>query len=236
MCGRFAQHSSISVLKKTFHIDTVTCDIKPNYNIAPTHPVLSIIYHNGNRLGKLHWGLVPSWSKDLSKAAGLINARAETLDKRPSFRQAFKQRRCLIIADGFYEWKKENNVKQPWYFALPSGDPFAFAGLWETWKHNDGSAYHSCAIITTGASESVSKIHNRMPAILLPDARNAWLDPTIHDSNKLKKILMEGCLHDVQGFPVSKRIDSATNNDAACMEPIQTTRHVAIDGGTSEKK
>ena len=134
MCGRFVQFSSLRTLEKYFDFTSAPEDIAPNYNIAPTQNVLAIIQHGDYRLESLHWGLVPSWAKDLSGATRLINARAETVAKKPSFRAAFKRRRCLILADGFYEWHGEKGHKQPWYLTLPADQPFAFAGLWETWK------------------------------------------------------------------------------------------------------
>lgn len=175
MCGRFAQYSGLDSLKKSFQLDEITCDVTPSYNIAPLQPILAVIRHDGNRLGRLHWGLVPSWAKDRTMAAKLINARAETLADKPSFRSAFKRCRCLILADGFYEWKADGPQKQPWYFTLSSGGPFAFAGLWDTWKGKEDAVYHSCTIITTAADESVRQVHHRMPVILrLNRTPNGW--------------------------------------------------------------
>ena len=165
MCGRFTLYSSLSKLKKVFDVDTVTCEIKASYNVAPGNEVCAIIWQKDNRLGKLHWGLVPSWAKDLSGASRLINARAETLQEKPSFRKALEKRRCIIIAVGFYEWKEGH----PWYCTPITGSLFGFAGLWETWKGSDKSVYHSCTIITTEASESIKEIHDRMPVILKPE-------------------------------------------------------------------
>ena len=221
MCGRFVQYSPLDLICEFFNIDVVTCDIKPSYNIAPTHEVLAVIRHNGNRLGKLHWGLVPSWAKDPSGASRLINARIETLKEKPSFCNAFKKRRCLIIADGFYEWKRDNHQKQPWYFTSPSGNPFAFAGLWETWKSKDGSNYSSCTIITTPSMESVMKIHNRMPFILSQDAIAPWLDPDIQDGKQIETILRDGQVRKLRGYPISKFVNSVANNEARCIEQLE---------------
>lgn len=220
MCGRFAQYSSRETIRKFFDISTITCEIRPSYNIAPTHEVLAIIHHNDNRLGMLRWGLVPSWAKDLSGAARLINARAETLAEKPSFRKAFIQRRCLVLADGFYEWKKQDKHRQPWYFTLPSEDPFAFAGIWETWKNNQGTAYNSCAIITTEACESVHEIHHRMPVILRSEAVESWLAPEIRDTEQLKTILQEGHVRKMKSYPVSSLVNSVNNNNPACIENL----------------
>ncbi|MDF1591594.1 MAG: SOS response-associated peptidase [Desulfobacterales bacterium] len=221
MCGRFAQYSGLDSLKKSFQIEEITCVVAPSYNIAPLQPVLTVIRHDGNRLGQLHWGLVPSWAKDKSMAAKLINARAETVADKPSFRNAFKRHRCLILADGFYEWKVDGPQKQPWYFTLPSGDPFAFAGLWDTWKGEEEAAYHSCTIITTAADESVQPVHHRMPVILMPEAHAQWLDPQNRDSARLNAILSEGRVKELKSYPVSKRMNSARNNDPACIEPLK---------------
>ncbi len=220
MCGRFAQHSSLSVLKKSFEIQTVTCEVTPSYNIAPTQRVPAIIHRGDQRLGVLHWGLVPSWARDTSRAFSLINARAETLEDKPSFCRAYEKRRCLILADGFYEWKSDGRQKQPWYFTLKDGGPFAFAGLWETWKGDEGCGYHSCTIVTIEADESMRKIHHRMPVILLPDMHAAWLDTENRDPKRLNKIIEDGRVRKLKYFPVSKRVNSPLNNDPSCIEPV----------------
>lgn len=216
MCGRFTLYSSLNNLKKVFNIDTVTCEIKASYNVAPGHEVYAIIRRNDNRLGKLHWGLVPSWAKDLSGASRLINARAETLLEKPSFKRALGKRRCLIIADGFYEWKE----KQPWYCLPVAGSLFGFAGLWETWKGNNKSAYHSCTIITTEANESIKEIHDRMPVILKPETIKEWLNPATQEDEKLSMILKHGHVTRIRTYQVSKFVDSPKNNGPRCIKPI----------------
>lgn len=221
MCGRFAQYSGLDTLKKSYQLEEITCDVTPSYNIAPLQPVLAVIRHDGNRLGRLHWGLVPSWAKDRTMAAKLINARAETVADKPSFRSAFKRRRCLILADGFFEWKADGSQKQPWYFSLSTVGPFAFAGLWDTWKGDGDAAYHSCTIITTAADESVQPVHHRMPVILTPEAHAQWLDPQNQDSARLNAILSKGRAGGLKSFPVSKRVNSIRNNDPACIEPLK---------------
>ncbi|MEA1971455.1 MAG: SOS response-associated peptidase [Thermodesulfobacteriota bacterium] len=216
MCGRFTLYSSVSNLKKVFDIDTVTCEMEASYNIAPGNEIYAIIRGQDNRLGKLHWGLVPPWAKDLSGASGLINARAETLQEKPSFRKAFKERRCLIPADGFYEWRE----KQPWYCTPATGTLFGFAGLWETWKGKDQSVYHSCTIITTEASESVKGIHDRMPVIFKPEVIKEWLDPANKNYDNLNMILEQGRVTEVKTYPVAKLVDSPRNNDPRCIKPV----------------
>jgi putative SOS response-associated peptidase YedK len=155
MCGRFVQDFTFETLQQNFNIRAEDRSIVPNFNVAPTQEILTIIKHdNENTLERLHWGLVPFWTKDVSIGSRMINARVETVASKPSFRNAFKKRRCLIPAGGFYEWKGEKGQKQPYYITIPSGEPFAFAGLWESWTDKEGdddSVYKSCTIITTSA-------------------------------------------------------------------------------------
>ena len=223
MCGRFAQFSALETLQKSFPIDTITCDAAPSYNVAPTQEILSVIRQRDNRLVKQHWGLVPFWAKDLSGASRLINARSETVTEKPSFRNAFKHRRCLILADGFFEWKRLEDRKQPWFLTLPSKDPFGFAGLWEEWKNRDGSVYNSCTILTIEADESVRDIHHRMPVILLPEAYTDWLNPDNHDSNKLEILIREMRIRKLTAYPVSRYVNAVRNNDPTCIEPIKNS-------------
>jgi putative SOS response-associated peptidase YedK len=224
MCGRFVQSSPLETLQHNFNIRTATSDIIPNYNVAPTQKIIAIIKHNNeNTLVKLHWGLVPSWAKDVSMGSRMINARAETVASKPSFRHALKKRRCLIPADGFYEWKGEKGKKQPYYVTIFSDRPFAFAGLWESWTYkekDDESVYKSCAIITTAASESIRDIHHRMPVILNPDHYEKWLKPEIQDPKELEIILQDGIIRDMKYYPVSKRVNSVKNNDPNCIKPV----------------
>ena len=221
MCGRFVRHSSLSLIEKTFNIDSVEAEAESSYNIAPTQNVLAVVRNGERRLTNLHWGLVPFWAKDRSIGSRLINARAETVAEKPSFRNAFKKRRCLIVADGFYEWKGEKGNKQPYYLTLPSDGPFAFAGLWEIWDKDD-AAYRSCSIITTAATESVRKLHHRMPVILRPESHDAWLDTTNQDAEQLKQILQQGFYRKLVHYPVSKRVNVVKNNDPACIEPLDS--------------
>ncbi|GBC62102.1 SOS response-associated peptidase [Desulfonema ishimotonii] len=218
MCGRFAQHSTRETLIRHFAIETVTCDVTPAYNIAPTQEVLAVIARRERRLGKLRWGLIPPWAGDMSGTARLINARAETVAQKPVFRSAFKARRCLIPADGYYEWQKGESGRQPFYFTRPSGEPLAFAGLWETWKRRDGAVVcHSCAFLTTEADRSVREIHPRMPVMLLPAVYDMWLHPGNDPLKELWQILADGCIRDLTYYPVSRRVNSVKNNDEACL-------------------
>jgi len=224
MCGRFVQNFTFETLQQNFNISATAPDITPNYNVAPTQEILTIIKHdNENKLERLHWGIVPFWAKDISIGSRMINARAETVSSKPSFRNAFKKRRCLIPADGFYEWKGEKGNKQPYYVSISSGEPFAFAGLWETWtdkKSDEESVYNSCTIITTAASESIREIHHRMPAILDPKSHEKWLNFDIINSKELQLIIDDGVIHDMIFYPVSKLVNSVKNNDPNCIKPI----------------
>ena len=223
MCGRFVGFRSLHELKKTFPIDKATCEVTENYNVAPSQEVLAIIkYENENWLEKLHWGLVPFWAKDISIGNKLINARAETIASKPSFRNAFKKRRCLIPADGFYEWIGSKRQKQPVFITLPENKPFAFAGLWETWHKKDDpdTMYKSCTIITTEASDSVREIHHRMPAILTPDAYESWLDPLNQNVSELKNILQTGIVTKLKSHAVAKNVNSVKNNEPSNINPL----------------
>ena len=224
MCGRFVQFSSLRTLETYFPIDSVAAEVAASYNVAPTQEVLAIIRQKDRRLEKLHWGLVPSWAKDLRGASRLINARVETAAQKPSFRAAFKRRRCLIIADGFYEWHGEKGNKQPYFITLPSNRPFAFAGLWETWKDKDAPdddpVYKSCTILTRAASEAVKSIHHRMPVILHSEAYEDWMDPSIHEAGRLGKVLQHHHVRKLQYYPVSKLVNRVQNNSAACIEQL----------------
>ena len=190
MCGRFVLISDLKTIQNDFNIQNIFCEHQPSWNIAPTQAVPVIIHHNGNnQLVSYRWGLIPSWSKDPSIANKLINARAETVDKKPSFRDAFKKRRCLIVADGFYEWKKEGKFIIPQYFYLKSGRPFGFAGIYETWTSPDKKEINTCTIITTDANELIKPMHDRMPVILPKDQEQVWLDSDMTDVSGLLSIL-----------------------------------------------
>jgi len=216
MCGRFVEFSDLEQLKLHFPIDQALSEVTPNYNVAPTQEILAIFRQKDlNVLEKLHWGLVPRWAEDLSIGYKMINARMETVSSKPSFRDAFKKRRCLILADGFYEWTGRKGEKQPYFIILPNHMPFAFAGLWETWhdKSRQDQIYRSCAIITRDSGSCLRHIHNRMPAILPPDTYEAWLDPDNHDTKGLMEILAEKTVNDFKFRPVSRQVNSVKIND-----------------------
>jgi putative SOS response-associated peptidase YedK len=223
MCGRFVSFRKAEELVQYFPIDETACDVIASYNIAPLQEIPVITQRDGrNILDRFHWGLVPAWAKDKSIGNSLINARSETLSTKPSFKTAFRRRRCLIPADGFYEWKTvtETGKKQPYFFTLPNENPFAFAGLWEIWTGNDEPAHQSCTIITTEASESVELIHHRMPVILKPDYYGAWLDAKLQDVTEIQKILQNGVVAILSCRPVSQQVNSARNNVPGNIEGI----------------
>jgi putative SOS response-associated peptidase YedK len=203
---------------KAFGLDAVP-NFPPRYNIAPSQPVGVIV--RGQNATKpefrlMGWGLIPSWAKDPSIGAKLINARSETVTEKPSFRAAFKYRRCLIPADGFYEWKKtQRGAKQPFYFSMADNAVFAFAGLWESW--ND---IETCTILTTSANSLLQPIHDRMPVILSSEDYGRWLDPNIQGGKVLLDLLRSFPDEPMQAIPVSTRVNSAKNDDALCIEML----------------
>ena len=193
----------------------------PRYNIAPTQEVLAV-RHDGerNRPELMRWGLVPSWAKDPKIGNRMINARAETLADRPSFRTAFRRRRCLVVADGFYEWTGEGKLRAPLRITLKSEGLFAFAGLWEAWKQPDDAWLVSCAIVTTQPNEFMSPIHNRMPVILSADAEATWLDPDLQDTDALNEILVPYSSESLTAYEVSRVVNSPANDGPGCILPV----------------
>ncbi|MEJ2098848.1 MAG: SOS response-associated peptidase [Desulfobacterales bacterium] len=224
MCGRFVGYRKLEELEEFFPIDRSNCEVAANYNVAPSQQVLAIFNHQGeNWLEKFHWGLVPFWAKDPDIGNRMINARSETVAEKPAFKNAFKKRRCLIVADGFYEWKGPRGQKQPMFITVPDKKPLAFAGLWETWNRQDqqNDTYRSCTIITVAACEALRDIHHRMPAILKPELYELWLDPQNEDVERLKDILEKGLIKDLVSYPVSKQVNSTRKNDPSCIQPVK---------------
>jgi putative SOS response-associated peptidase YedK len=222
MCGRFTLHASPEEVAAHFDLEEAPV-LVPRYNIAPTQPVGIVrLDAQGQREWALvHWGLIPSWSKDPNIGARMINARGETVAEKPSFRAAMKRRRCLVPADGFYEWKQTGREKQPHYIRLRAGGLFAFAGLWEMWSSPDGSELDSCTIITTTPNDLMSDLHNRMPVILQPDDFAQWLgsgkDADGREVDQLQHLLRpldEGLL---EAVPVSKYVNSPSHEGADCI-------------------
>jgi putative SOS response-associated peptidase YedK len=216
MCGRFVGYRDLEALRAHFPIDREEVDLSPNYNVAPSQMIAAIIRQDGeNILRAFRWGLVPYWTKDPSIGNRMINARSETVDAKPSFRNAFKKRRCLIPADGFYEWKGPYGQKQPVYITLPDGEPCGFAGLWEVWDAGgrEGEPLFTCTIITTEASAAMRDIHHRMPVILKPEVFAKWIDERTSKS-ELKNILHSMIEKDLVYRSVSKAVNTVRNNSA----------------------
>jgi putative SOS response-associated peptidase YedK len=221
MCGRFTLTTDLDSLEERFSFRATNLRYAPRYNIAPSQQVLTVIDGEGRHAELLRWGLIPSWAKDPAIGDRMINARAETLAEKPSFRRALQKRRCLILADGFYEWKKEGKKKAPMYIGLQSREPFAFAGLWETWKSPAGEPIHSCTIITTSPNTLMTSIHNRMPVMLSRDAEVVWLDRTIEDAQKLLPLLVPYSAGVMDAYAVSPLVNSPRNDTPACVEPME---------------
>jgi putative SOS response-associated peptidase YedK len=221
MCGRFTLTTDLDRLEERFSFRATNLRYVPRYNIAPSQHVLTVLDGEGRYAELLHWGLIPSWAKDPAIGNRMINARAETLAEKPSFRRALQKRRCLILADGFYEWKKEGKKKAPMFIGLKSHEPFAFAGLWETWKSAEGEPIHSCTIITTEPNTLMTSIHNRMPVILSRDAEAVWLDRTVEDAQELLPLLVPYAAKVMDAYAVSPLVNSPRNDTPACIEPVE---------------
>ena len=222
MCGRFTLTADPGELQEAFPGLVISAQINPRYNIAPSQPVAVIPNTAEYKLDFFLWGLIPSWAKDPEIGNRLINARAETLTEKPSFRTAFRRRRCLILADGFYEWKAvpDQKSKIPMFVHLRTGGVFAFAGLWDIWQSPDGSEIRSCTIITTQPNELMKNIHNRMPVILPPEAYKDWLDPEERNPALLLKWLVPYDASEMEAYPVSRLVNSPQNDVSECIQPI----------------
>jgi putative SOS response-associated peptidase YedK len=219
MCGRFTLTRPATDVREQFQLDTMP-ELQPRYNIAPTQPVLAVRSSDGDHREAvfLRWGLVPSWASDLSIGNRLLNARSETAAEKPSFRAAFLRRRCLIVADGFYEWQTVLGKKQPIHFRFRDGRLFALAGLWEHWNAADGIAVESCTILTTSANELVRPLHERMPVILDPVHHKGWLDPRFGDKAALQSWLTTWPAEEMTGVPASVRVNNPRNEGPSCLE------------------
>jgi putative SOS response-associated peptidase YedK len=229
MCGRYSLSATPETIAEIFGVQHVT-EVARRYNIAPTQLVPVVRPDAGSsdrRIDLLKWGLVPSWSEDPSIGSRMINARAETVADKPSFRSAFKSRRCLVPADGFYEWRKTAGRKIPYLIRRESGEPFAFAGLWERWN-GPASEIESFTIVTTEANEFIRPIHDRMPVIVDTDAYDAWLDPKT-PSQVLRALLKPEAEGRLVAFPVSTRVNSPSVDEPSLQEPAHETGESARD-------
>ena len=221
MCGRFAFYSPHEAVIRLFGVAAVP-EIEPRWNIAPTQFIATVREAGGPReVAMLYWGLVPSWAKEKSIGARMINARSETLGEKPSFRNAFRRRRCLILADGYYEWQRAGAVKQPYFIAFADGQPFGMAGLWERWRDPaSGEPLESCCIVTTSPAPTVAHVHDRMPVIVPPDACAEWLDPKNEATDRLARLFEPCGRPDLQARPVSRRVNDARNQGAELIVPL----------------
>lgn len=232
MCGRFLNKLPASEMARLFRTRNPLPNYPARYNLAPTQPVLAVRCNPETRersLDALRWGLVPHWAKDLSIGARLINARAETVATTPAFRDAFKARRCLVPASGFYEWRKAGASKTP-YAILPKDEPlFAFAGLWENWRDTSGGEWiRTCTIITGAANALLAPIHERMPIILAPDAWARWLGEEPAGREELLALLRPYPAERMLAYPVSTRVNSVKNDDAGLIDPLQAEGGVTV--------
>ena len=225
MCGRFTLKTDPETLTETFPGFTTPAadEMSPRYNIAPSQQVAVVANNGDNNVEFFQWGLIPSWAKDPKIGNRMINARAETLAEKPSFRTPYKRRRCLILTDGFYEWKAEpgSKTKTPHYIRLKSEKPFAFAGLWEAWSPNiDDDPLLSCTIITTSPNSLMETIHRRMPVILEPDSYQQWLDPSDQPPAQLDGLLKPYPADEMEAYPVSRLVNRPSNDSPDCIAPM----------------
>ncbi len=224
MCGRYRMSRRKQLVEEYFGAVSDEDEWDPRYNIAPSQPVVTIRQDARQpirTLSMMRWGLVPSWAKDPSIGYKTINARAETVATTPSFREPFRSQRCLIPADGFYEWQRNGKTKQPYCFEVNDGELFAFAGLWDQWRDRQGDVIESCTILTTTPNSLLSDIHDRMPAILIADNYDLWLDPGFRDLASVSRMLepFEPTL--MRRYPVSTRVNQVQNDDEECTKPVE---------------
>ena len=220
MCGRFTLRARLNAILDEFALETALSEWDARYNIAPTQMIPTVSLQQGKRtFVPRRWGLIPSWAADPKIGNSLINARAETVADKPAFRSAFKRHRCLVLTDGFYEWKKEGKAKQPFFIHMKDGRPFAFAGLAEHWSKGE-KPIDSATIITTDPNRHMADIHDRMPVILPPEAYERWLDPEFHGKEHLVSLLKPYPDGELVATPVSTLVNSPRNEDPRCIEPV----------------
>ena len=220
MCGRFEIHSPIEIIARIFQIDSISFGIKPSYNVAPIQDI-AIVTNDGekNHLASCKWGFLPSPAREEKAGYRMINARAETVHTNPSFRDAFQNRRCLVAADGFYEWLKQGKLKIPYYIRLKSGNPMGFAGLFNNWTSPDGEAICTCTIITTDADELLAPLHNRMPVILHEEDFRLWMNHGEHDKEVLLPLLKPFPSEELEAYRVTPKMNSFKYNSPENIMP-----------------
>ena len=212
MCGRYTLIADLGDLAQRFEFDGSDFSYDPGYNIAPTESVLTVRNVEGREAAFMRWGLIPFWAKDLKIGARMINARAETVSEKPAFRIALRRRRCLVLADGYYEWQKTPVGKRPYRIIMKTGEPFAMAGLWESWRDPHDKVVPSCTIITTAANDFLSPIHNRMPVILSQETESLWLDSGLEEASTLTDILAPCPGEGMEAYEVSTMVNYARND------------------------
>lgn len=222
MCGRYSNTAKLDAMQMRFDFDTEETDFVPRYNIAPTQyaPVLLLDDNGHKKMEMMRWGLIPHWAKDASIGNRMINARGESLQEKPVFKSPFKKKRCLVLADGFYEWQKTGKTKQPMRITLKSRQLFAMAGLWERWKGPDGKEIKSFTIITTEPNALMKKIHDRMPVIIPPDLEDAWLKG--EDLDQLQSMLAPYPAKELAAYEVSTIVNSPKNDMEDCIKPKES--------------
>lgn len=223
MCGRFVLRCSVDEVTEEFDIGDIPLSFEPSYNIAPGQDVLAVQNGGPRCLAKMRWGLIPSWSKDPAIGYRMINARAETLAQKPSFARPLKDRRCLVVASGFYEWRVSDGKKFPVYVRLRADRPFGFAGLYEVWQPAGGDPVTTCTIITTSPNELLAPIHNRMPVIIRREDRAEWLDRAVLGTERLQQLLKPYAASEMEAYDVSVRVNLPKYNKPDCIEPVRGT-------------
>jgi putative SOS response-associated peptidase YedK len=222
MCGRFIQKSERRIIAEEFYVQEFVDPPEVSYNVAPGQNAGVILGGSaGNVYARYRWGLVPSWAKDPAIGNRMINARSETISEKPSYRNAFRKRRCLVPVDGFYEWKKDGSLKVPFFIHERSGKPFSLAGLWETWSGSEGNPLLTFTILTTEANERLKELHDRMPVIIPPGSRRLWLDSPAEDAKRLFELLRPSEAKLLDYFEVSRFVNSPQNNSPECVEPVK---------------
>jgi putative SOS response-associated peptidase YedK len=223
VCGRFTLMADLKDLQSRFGFMNEDFDYARRYNVAPTNRVLTVLGENGDRTAAfMRWGLVPRWAKDIKIGSKMINARAEGLEQRSAFRGPFQRKRCLVLADGFYEWRREGKLRIPLRFVLRSREPFAFAGLWDSWENKEtGDRVRSCTIVTTEPNELVQRVHDRMPVILSEEAERLWLDQDVHEPSVLNSVLTPFPAGSMEAYEVSPRVNSPKDDAPDLIEAVK---------------
>lgn len=231
MCGRFVRKSTLTEISDEFDIYEVQWAWEPSYNIAPGEDIACVINNGKNILAACRWGLVPWWAKDPQIGYKMINARAETLTQKRTFTRPFQEHRCLIVADGFYEWRTVEKRKYPVYVHLRSERPFGLAGLYDRWKSPEGKVITSCTIITTRPNRIIEPIHNRMPVIIPPEDRALWLDKNVHDPQELMPLLQPCKDDEMVAYNVSPKVNSPKFNQPSCIKPVDEAKQAGKQAG-----